>query len=94
MIITDIKGGKLKLLKHTLTEVTGEAVPGFKWTVDLASLKYPHATAFGTKMVWLYREEGGAIGEALYYPERYCIGCRAFTKKTFARILKAVKAVK
>ena len=55
MIITDAKGGKLKLTRTTLTELTGEAMPGDKWTLRLSELTRAGATDGGRTALLMHR---------------------------------------
>jgi hypothetical protein len=89
MIITDVNGGKLSLTKTRLREVTGEAVPGNTWSVNLVDLK----AAFQDQPV-LYRTDemwGDLRGHITYSPKERVIGCRTFDAENFAVILKAIK---
>lgn len=92
MIIKDTKGKKLRLLKKaaTLTEVTGEAVKGIKWSLDLRQL---NTVEPGSYMI-ITQPNDGYTGAARFYPEIRTLGCRKFTKKTFARILKVAQGAK
>jgi hypothetical protein len=92
VIIKDITGGKLKLTKAALVEVTGESIPGVKWRLTLKLL----VGAENGKELRITRREGNSRmhGCARYFPQLRRIGCRTFDRKTFALILKAVKEAK
>ena len=91
MIIKDIKGRKLRLLKKaaTLTEVTGEAVKGIKWSLDLRQLNTVESGQYIT-ITGSERYEG----VARFCPEIRTLGCRKFTKKIFALILEVAQGAK
>ena len=93
MIIKDIKGKKLELKtkKATLTEVTGEALKGTKWSLDLRQL---NTVEPGGCLTIVQSTGEGYRGAARFYPEIRTLGCRTFTKKTFALILKVAKGAK
>ena len=95
MIITDIRGGKLRLTSTTLTELTGERMPGDKWTLDLIELT--NVRTDGTDEMTLHRIDrtygtvtGACTADALHTR----IGCRVFTIRTFARIMRAALDLK
>jgi hypothetical protein len=97
MIITDAKGGKLKLTRTTLTELTGEAMPGDKWTLRLSELTRAGATDEGRTALLMHRidpaygELTGACTASAFHLQ---IGCRGFTVRTFARIMRAALDLK
>lgn len=92
MIIKDTKGKKLRLLKKaaTLTEVTGEAEKGIKWSLDLRQLNTVESGQYVTITTGSERYEG----EARFCPEIRTLGCRKFTKKIFALILEVAQGAK
>ena len=96
MIITDVRGGKLRLTSTSLTELTGEVMPGDKWTLDLPELTKAGATD-GYLELRLHRGDrtyglvtGACTADALHTR----IGCRVFTIRTFARIMRAALDLK
>jgi hypothetical protein len=94
MIIKDINGEKLALTKTTLTEVTGEVMPNYKWALKLRDLKKAFPVI---ERDVLYRTDeayGDIVGDITYDPQNRRIGCRTFGKKVFAKILKAIKETK
>jgi hypothetical protein len=100
MIITDIRGGKLKLTSTTLTELTGEVVPGDKWTLDLSELTKAGATDRVTEL-FLHRIDrtygkitGKITGACTADASHLRIGCRVFTIRTFGRIVRAALDLK
>ncbi len=89
-IIKDIKGGRLRLSKTRLTELTGETTLGIKWYLPLKTLKrrlLEGRTEVGLGM----HTASGIYGCALLDLSRNKIGCRYFTKRTMAKIIKAAK---
>jgi hypothetical protein len=101
MIIKDINGEKLALTKTTLTEVTGEVMPNYKWALKLRDLKkafpviergvlYRTDEAYGDMEEWNPK----VVGHITYNPQNRRIGCRTFSKKVFAAIRKAIKETK
>ena len=94
MIIKDTKGKKLRLLKKaaTLTEVTGEAVKGIKWYLNLRQLNTAEPGQY--LIITQFDNAYSYIGVARFYPEIRTLGCRKFTKKTFALILKVAQGAK
>jgi hypothetical protein len=91
MIIKDIKGGKLSLTKTKLTEISGEAIKGWRWYLLLSTLKsaknHEDMSIFPL-FAWDYP------GVARLYVENNRIGCRTFDKVTFDKILKAAGCYK
>lgn len=105
MIITDLKGGKLRLTKTTLTELTGTAVPGDKWTLDLTELTKDGATSMPVESqskrcveLFLHRIDrdlhGRVTGACTLDTAHLRIGCRVFTIRTFGRIMRAALDLK
>jgi hypothetical protein len=96
MIITDVIGGKLKLTSTTLTELTGEVLPGDKWTLRLTELTRAGATDRVTEL-FLHRIDrtyGKVTGACTVDALHTRIGCRVFTIRTFARIMRAALDLK
>jgi hypothetical protein len=96
MIITDVKGGKLRLTSTALTELTGEVMPGDKWTLDLSELTRGGATN-GLNELLLHRvaaDYGEVTGACKARAFSLQIGCRTFTVRTFARIMRAALDLK
>lgn len=92
MIIKDTKGRKLRLLKKaaTLTEVTGEAVKGIKWSLDLRQLRRPCVP-----IVRLRDNHVASRFNCVHFcPEIRTLDCRKFTKKIFALILEVAQGAK
>lgn len=94
VIIKDNSGGELILTKTRLIELTGEAIEGMKWYLNLRSLLKPQRTVHPHVYVKLLRNGYERTGWAVLVPEVYRIGCRYFDKKTFELIMKAAKATK
>ena len=96
MIITDVKGGKLKLTRTALTELTGEVNPGHKWTLDLTELIRKGATNGRTALLLrrIDRTYGEVTGACAALSVSRQIGCRWFTVSTFARIMRAALDLK
>ena len=94
MIIKDTKGKKLRLLKKaaTLTEVTGEAVKGIKWSLDLRQLNTVESGQYITIITGTGSER--YEGVVRFCPEIRTLGCRKFTKKIFALILEVAQGAK
>ena|ERR1017187_5451674 len=96
MIITDVKGGKLRLTSTSLTELTGEVLPGDRWTLNLSELTRKGATDRVTEL-FLHRVDrtyGTCTGECTADALHTRIGCRVFTIRTFARIMRAALDLK
>ena len=99
-IIKDIKGGRLRLTKTTLTEVTGTLIPGKKWSVRLVDLNGGMVPLFrkANKDDWQYssstRVQPTIRGEAFHSPRDLRIGCRTFNVKTYEVIAKAIREAK
>jgi hypothetical protein len=96
MIITDVKGGKLRLTSTSLTELTGEVLPGDRWTLNLSELTRKGATNRVTEL-FLHRVDrtyGTVTGACTADASHLRIGCRAFTTRTFARIMRAALDLK
>jgi len=109
MIIKDINGNKLRLTKKVLTEVTGEAFTGEKWSVKLIDLKnweengllyteqpilFRNPTQDELDFSWILNSEGKTTGWTVYKPRARRIGCRKFDKSTWAILSKAIKEAK
>jgi len=96
MIIRDVKGGKLRLTKTTLTELTGEAIDGDKWTLNLSELNR-EGTLNGSIELWLHRTSptyGKVPGVCRADAAKRRIGCRSFTIRTFGHIIRAALALR
>ena len=92
--ITDTAGGTLRLTTTKLVELTGEVIPGNKWYLNLRSLLEPETKYSFNDYVKLHRVGGGTTGWAVLIPSVCRIGCRYFTAKDFALIMKAARATK
>jgi hypothetical protein len=95
MIITDVRGGKLKLTSTSLTELTGESMPGDKWTLNLIELAKVETD--GTDEMPLHRVDrtyGSVTGACTADAAYLRIGCRVFTIRTFGRIMRAALDLK
>lgn len=91
-IITDIRGGKLRLTKTRLTELTGESYKGLLWFLSLAQVSNPKEIN-GTCLK-IYCPGRVEYGDAFFQIEARRIGCRNFDRKTFNLILKTAKALR
>ena len=105
MIIKDIKGGKLRLTKTKLTEISGEAIKGWRWYLLLSTLKSAKNHEYMSIFCAKNHEDMSIFslpkhrtwnypGIARLYVENNRIGCRTFDKVTFDKILKAAGCYK
>jgi len=88
MIIKDNVGGKLELSKTSLTELTGEAINGYLWYINLRTLA---KTPDGEHAV-IHRGKWKGAAKVDRYSNR--IGCRYFDAATFNKIMRAAKRTK
>lgn len=93
-IIKDLKSGTLKLYKTKLVELTGEAVRGVRWTLDLHQInpKFDASDlAYGQAVSIV---SGSMTGSCRVKPDEYAVGCRPFSKTVFRQIIKAARALR
>jgi hypothetical protein len=96
-IIKDVKGGKLRLSKKRLTEVTGfNTQPFYLKLADLSfSLSAIRIYAVNKSFQYLgkaHENPSEFSCVATIFPDTYEIGCRTFSKRTFNKILRAAGA--
>lgn len=87
-IILDKKGGKLRLSKTFLTEVTGCVVPEAKWRVRLTTLKATGDFAYANIVL---TGKHTRCGDAFVHYSHRQIGCRYFSDSVYAKIMRAAK---
>lgn len=89
-IIKDIKGGKLRLSKLRLTELTGYCHgPYFLLLKDLKEKVVLNKTLTITGVKKDFDKQTYFVYNLNVDPASFQIGCRIFSKQVFAQILKA-----
>jgi hypothetical protein len=88
-VVPDVKGGRLLLTKTTLTELTGYRYGPFRMSLGSLRLRRPGATVYATASAVRNTVQHAWIN--IDYDE-CVIGCRMFSVRTFAKILKMADA--